>query len=208
MKRQKRNVPEFSPPESNCIERVHKKNKEISEKDLQSLQYLKKDFFQNIFSDYVYEINFPKDSRLLQVCRLSLSTKKNSKYRSHIYTITFPPSLKNIESYAFEGCTFLNEITFLKNNKNINNLENLNDNAFSDTIIESISIPSKIKSIGSRCFPSTLQKIELEKGAPCLQKVDSRAFSNLQIESFIMPVDITPFTQNKNIFIGCKIYII
>lgn len=59
-KKTKRSFPEFPPQEPNFIEQIHDKNETISETEFQSLKELSIFFFQDSFSNYIYQINFSK----------------------------------------------------------------------------------------------------------------------------------------------------
>ena len=148
------------------------------------------------FKDYIYEINYTKDSKLQKI---------NSKFHRHskLYLITFPPSLKTIDSSSFSGMNYLFQIQFLKNDDNENFLETIEDRALKDTDIESITMPINIVNIGSNCFPKCLKAIEFEKGAPKLQSIGNTTFSKTQLESFKMPLNIAPFLNSHNVFLQC-----
>ena len=197
----RRNVPEFEPPKPKFIETPYKKIDTISESEMESLESIDNFLFQEVYSKYIYEINFPKNCRFKTIDRFSLSSPElSSKY----YSISFPPSLENIEKNAFYGCHFLHTITFQKNNSNQNNLHNIESNAFRETMIESISLPNNILKIGSYSFPKTLKSIEFEDGAPKLKKVGKNAFNQTHIESFKMPYNISALLDENSIFFKCK----
>lgn len=64
----------------------------------------------------------------------------------NITSISFPSSLTKIPTSSFAGCKNLSEITFNEG------LEIIEDNAFLDSSLPSISIPSTVASIGSCAF--------------------------------------------------------
>ncbi|KAK8892635.1 hypothetical protein M9Y10_029874 [Tritrichomonas musculus] len=196
LKRQKRNVPEIQPPEPKFIERVHNKHTSVSETDLKNTKKINKNLFKKMHSDYIYEINFTKDSQLRQICQ-------DSFVSLNLYSITFPPSLSTIMPESFKGCHYLNDINFINADSNENKLE-IYDNAFHDTIIQSITIPKNTKKIYSSCFPKSLKNIEFENGGPKLEKVGNNLFCQTQIESFKFPTNFEIFIYPKNIFLHCK----
>ncbi|OHT04191.1 hypothetical protein TRFO_28361 [Tritrichomonas foetus] len=67
--------------------------------------------------------------------------------RSNIYRISFPKSLKYIKEFAFEKCRFLSEVSFDPKCK----LVEIGDNAFSETGLESLTIPF-CERIGKNAF--------------------------------------------------------
>ncbi|KAK8840106.1 hypothetical protein M9Y10_031043 [Tritrichomonas musculus] len=193
----KRDEQEFDPQEPKYIECIHNKTLHISEKDLNNIKILKKYFFFNMKSDYIYSISFSKDSKLEYINTGAFSNL-------NLYSITFPPSLKILMTNSLKGCDFLNQIIFLKNDSDQNFFNFLCDKALANTQIESIILPEQIKEIGSYCFPKCLKQIEFDNGAPNLERVGSYAFSQTQIESFKMPLNIDPFVKAKNVFYMCK----
>ncbi|KAK8884115.1 hypothetical protein M9Y10_043220 [Tritrichomonas musculus] len=196
MKKQKRNVPEFQPPNPKFIESAHNKDPSISEANLKETKIIKKSIFQNMHSNYIYEINFSKDSQLQKICDSSFSLL-------HLYSITFPPSLQIIMPDSFKGCHFLEQIQFTRNDSNGSFIE-ICDDAFKDTKIQSIIIPENTKFIGSTCFPKTLKKIEFENGSPKLERIGNNAFCQTQIETFFLPTQTDSFIQPKNTFLNCR----
>ncbi|KAK8893013.1 hypothetical protein M9Y10_030270 [Tritrichomonas musculus] len=214
-KAKNKNVSEFTPPEPKFIERVNDYDKKISEDDLKKIIIIPRYYFHNAFSDYIYEINFSKDSKLQEINALSFSIPPNvdgdrnisnkifMHIYSHLYSIVFPPSLQKINSYSMGGCPYLNQIQFLKDDNNENFLRSIGDNAFTDTKIESIIIPDHIENIGSNCFPKTLKTIEFENGCPLLNNLGKRTFSNTQIEKIALPKNVRPFIDS-NSFLMCR----
>lgn len=98
-------------------------------------------------------------------------------FRRGVKRVTLPSSVRHIEEYAFKECKMLEEIN-LENVRTIGEyaffgceslkavslgegLEKIGDCAFSNTGIESIVIPSSVKSIKSNIFPTYANSIEL-----------------------------------------------
>ena len=148
------------------------------------------------FADYIYEINYSKDSKLQTI---DTDFSSNSK----LYSVTFPPSLITIKPESMKGLRYLYEILFLKNDDGENFLETIGCNALQNTNLESITIPSNIVNIEGS-FPKCLKAIELENGAPKLQNLGDFTFSRTQIESFKMPINILPLLNSKSPFLRCQ----
>ena len=74
-----------------------------------------------------------------------------------ITEITIPASVKEIEKFAFEGCTELATVTFAPTSR----LETIGSAAFQNTGISEISIPASVKKIG---YFSLNDFIEMDEG--------------------------------------------
>lgn len=106
-------------------------------------------------------------------------------YRKEIRTLTIPASVKRIETSAFEGCEYLQEIHFSEG------LEEIGGCAFQDcTSLRSIELPQSVKSIRGCAFrncekartlsiPSKLTTIKLE------------TFRNIGVEELVIPAAVT-----------------
>ena len=172
---ERKNVPEFTPPEPKFVELVHKENESKYEQKLSTAEEIEYGFFNEAFSSYIYEINFPVESHLQKIGPNSFSCiiEDSNQYISHLYSIVFPPSLQLIGENSLGGCQYLNQISFLKDENGDNFLQIISNHAFSNTKIESIVIPENIKKIGSYIFTKTLKSIEFEHGDPTLSNVNT-----------------------------------
>lgn len=193
-KREKRNVPEFYPPELKFIESIR------AIKDLEKMgdpPIVKRSFFQVNPKCYAYEINYPIYSQLKQIQSKAFSYL-------NLYSITLPPSLTTIFPKAFKGCIQLHDIIFMKNGFNICSLLHIGNEAFRDTCISSIKIPSSVKEIGLLCFPKSLATIEFEDGCPNLEKLGDNTFNSTSLVTINFPSHILNYQNCKTLFYKCK----
>ncbi|KAK8895234.1 hypothetical protein M9Y10_023676 [Tritrichomonas musculus] len=195
MKLKTKESQEIEPPEPNFIENARNITLPISESDFNDMIIIDKSFFSKIDSYYIYEINFSKESKLMHINNGSFSSL-------HLYSITLPPSLQILMPESLKGCFNLREINFLESH--LNRLKIICDEAFIDTKIISIVLPESITELGSNCFPNCLNQVEFEKGAPKLEKIGDKAFSQTKIEIFNFPSNILPFVKAKNCFLRCN----
>lgn len=193
--RQKRNVPEFEPPLKGMIESIRQNFQSLSSDELNHLEILPKHYFQNEYVNYIYEINFSESSSLIEIQPFAFQPKHSS---SNVYSITLPPSLQKIDSDAFADCNYLREIHFLENSS----LKSIGDKAFHSTALESFTVPASTETIGSHCFPVTLQSLTFESGCPNLTRIGQ--IGNCKIETIELPINTkilkgSTFTQCKNL---------
>mgnify|MGYP001086229176 CR=1 FL=1 len=78
--------------------------------------------------DYIYEIDFSKDSKLENISSSSFTNKK-------IYSVIFPPNLKSILVDSMRDFNYLFQVTFLKDENDENFLESIGSSAFLNTDI-------------------------------------------------------------------------
>ena len=91
-------------------------------------------------------VELPKDGDLETIKYNAFSwLGSSSEVSAGITEITIPASVKEIEKFAFDGCTKLATVTFAPDSK----LETIGSMAFRDnTAISEISIPASVKKIG------------------------------------------------------------
>ena len=120
-----------------------------------------------------------------------------------ITTITIPKTIKYIESYSFENCEQLEEIIFHKDSQ----LQTIGENAFSNTSIRSLFIPSNVKEIKDGWIKNTsklknisispqnkyvkfIEKMIVIKSDPCKENYDKIIFADKSIECATIPKTI------------------
>ena len=90
-------------------------------------------------------VELPKNGVLETIKYNAFSwTGSSSEDGAGITEITIPKSVKEIEKFAFDGCTELATVTFAPNSE----LETIGSMAFRNTGISEISIPASVKKIG------------------------------------------------------------
>ena len=103
-------------------------------------------------------VELPKNGVLETIKYNAFSWRgSSSEDGAGITEITIPKSVKEIEKFAFDGCTKLATVTFAPNSK----LETIGSKAFQNTAISEISIPASVKKIG---YFSLNDFIEMEGG--------------------------------------------
>lgn len=104
----------------------------------------------------------------------------------NIKTITIPNFIRHICPYAFNGCELIT-IEFSKDLK----LQIIDSNAFRNTSLTTISIPSQVIEIKKFAFfcCHQLQRIEFQNDSK-LQKIETDAFSNSIIERITIPSQV------------------
>ena len=107
--------------------------------------------------------------------------------RRDIEEIEIPSFIKIIGSYSFNKCDKLKSITFESNS----NLEVIEEDAFSYSSIESISIPPRVKSIKKNAFYSSQLKYVYFQPNSELEMIGKNAFSRTEIESISIPSNVT-----------------
>ena len=120
-----------------------------------------------------------------------------------ITEITIPKSVKEIEKFAFDGCTKLATVTFAP----VSELETIGSMAFQNTAISEISIPASVKKIGyskydgvsfedgnvfNDCFklkkvifesPSSLENVAWSTFAGCFTRVHGTVYGDDNVMS-------------------------
>ena len=90
-------------------------------------------------------VELPKDGVLETIKYNAFSwLGSGSEVGAGITEITIPKSVKEIETYAFDGCANLTTVTF----EPVSELETIGSMAFRNTAISEISIPASVKKIG------------------------------------------------------------
>ena len=90
-------------------------------------------------------VELPKNGVLETIKYNAFSwTGSSSEDGAGITEITIPKSVKEIEKFAFDGCTKLATVTFAP----VSELETIGSKAFQNTAISEISIPASVKKIG------------------------------------------------------------
>ncbi len=106
----------------------------------------------------------------------------------HISNIKIPKQIRNIEKFAFSGCTDLTSVTFEEGSQ----LIYLQERAFSEcAYLSSIIIPDTVEEIGSGCFESchNLTSITLPQK---LSSLDAGVFSGcINLASIDIPDSVT-----------------
>lgn len=105
-----------------------------------------------------------------------------------IQTATIPDFIEEIDSFAFEKCRKLRQVTFSKNSK----LRIISKSGFSEALIESILIPSSVTKISEFAFTNCihLTKIDFQLNS-MLQTIENDAFSGSTIESISIPHQVS-----------------
>ncbi|KAK8837448.1 hypothetical protein M9Y10_036445 [Tritrichomonas musculus] len=113
----------------------------------------------------------------------------------NIQRITIPSFIKRISSYAFYNCSALESVTFEDNSK----LESIDQFAFSNTRIKSITIPKNVIEIGGNSFAhSFLENVTFSKDSK-LKCINQNAFCFTQLKS----VNIPPHVRHIGRFAFC-----
>lgn len=102
-------------------------------------------------------------------------------------SVVLPDELQTISYYMFYSTPMLKSVTIG------NKLHRIDNNAFEQSGITSLTVPASVSSIGYFAFGnSSLRSITFEKGSQ-LQNIDNNAFEYSQLESFEMPAMLTEF---------------
>ena len=141
---------------------------------------------------------------------------------TNLDNLSIPASVKNIYSGAFKGCKKLNNIVFEANST----LSKIEDNVFSNTAFDKVNfLPSSIEEIGENAFanstlkeillPTSFKKIGYGAFQNCVELVKVTASStNIQLGDYAFynceklstsSLDMSAFMANGNAFIGTKV---
>lgn len=125
---------------------------------------------------------------------------------TQLVNVTLPAKLSTL-SDTFKGITTLKSITFADDNK----ITAIPNQAFSGcSALETITIPSNVKTIGNRAFLdcSSLKSVVFEtndQGKTALTKIDNQAFAGTALEEFILPeTSASSLTFSYSMFSGCE----
>ncbi len=111
--------------------------------------------------------------------------------------IALPARTKTVGKNCFKGCTQLSEVTFAGKDET-SNLEVIDNNAFSGTIIESVTIPEKVTAIADSAFANTkLTSLVLPAK---LESIGSSAFSGVATLKGTLQIPATVKTIGASAF--------
>lgn len=104
--------------------------------------------------------------------------------RRDLVKAIIPSFINQIAPFAFDECKQLKSVIFADDSE----LQVIDQNAFNNTLIESISIPSHVKKIGKHAFSNCkkLAKVSFTDDSE-LEIIDKEAFSSTAIEEIIIP---------------------
>lgn len=108
--------------------------------------------------------------------------------REKIYKVVIEDGVTSVGDWAFEGCDYLQDISFGKS------VRRIGDNAFYDNDgLFSIKIPGNVQTIGKSAFSSSgLTTCILNEG---LQTIGEYAFFNTNLTSIVIPEGITAIRE-------------
>jgi hypothetical protein len=109
--------------------------------------------------------------------------------------VTLPPTVKTIESEAFENQLLLTEASFSEGLVSIGKL------GFFSTALKTISLPKSLQTLGEGAFANSdkLAEINLQEG---LTSIGEGAFQNSEITGITLPESLT--TMEDTVFKKCK----
>lgn len=118
----------------------------------------------------------------------------------NIEKVCIRPDINRICVDSFMECVHLTKIEFSENSQ----LEYIEDNAFRNcSLLESISIPFRVKKIGGAVFSKcgNLQKVEFSEGSQ-LEKIEKGAFAWTSIQNIVIPRKTNHI--NRAAFLSCE----
>lgn len=100
---------------------------------------------------------------------------------SSLSNISIPSTVTDIVYYSFYGCNNLMNIELPKN------LQSIGEQSFAKTAIQEINVPSKVKSIYSNSFGTSLYKYNVDENNPCYVSVDGVLYNKDKTELVSYP---------------------
>lgn len=120
-------------------------------------------------------------------------------FNSRIRNVTFPSSIRCIETDAFRGCIQLKKICFSDNSQ----LEEIESGAFAESAIREVEFPASLKYIRREAFTfcMDLRKINFKKFSK-LEIIESSSFCSSKIKKLDFPSSLKIIQDNA--FYKCK----
>ena len=122
-------------------------------------------------------------------------------YESGIEEIKIPTTVKIIGDYAFYRCKSLSQVNLLNIVGVGQGVEEIGENAFEETGIKKITIPSSVKIIGDYAFYNCDLLMELTLSVKGLEEIGEKAFSKTSIKEVTIPSTIQ--NMGAGIFYEC-----
>lgn len=126
---------------------------------------------------------------------------KDFKDCRFITKIIIPHSVTTIDEYAFEGCSALNEVTFLTTGSG-SGITTIGDGAFMRTDLYNLTLPATIKTIGEKAFYYCVNLEDVYINGNVLMSIGERAFMYDRSLKTVTITDALPNQVGGNAQIG------